>query len=79
MSAPLAAAKVAWRAAFDKLDIAEIGPSADGNPEPCRRGNPSPLHRRAAVLRRSDAKMIAASRGARILRIESRNDGAPAA
>jgi hypothetical protein len=42
MSAPLAAAKVAWRAAFDKLDIAEIGPGADGNPGPCRRGNLSP-------------------------------------
>ncbi|MCA2406004.1 hypothetical protein GYN07_24770 [Rhizobium leguminosarum bv. viciae 248] len=28
MSAPLAAEKVAWRAAFDKLDIAEIGPGA---------------------------------------------------
>jgi hypothetical protein len=29
MAAPLEAGKVAWRAGFDKLDIAEIDPDGD--------------------------------------------------
>ncbi|EJZ22090.1 hypothetical protein RCCGEPOP_06516 [Rhizobium sp. Pop5] len=58
MAAPLEAAKVAWRAGFDKLDIAEIEPGPRWKPGAVSLGQPFAFHRRVGLVQRDMAVPI---------------------